>query len=195
MFAYHRDCGLDVNWGYGLWIRSAEKLHCRERFPDNTFAIKGDAQIYGFDMSNTAYKLSATQSKATIFGGQNDGNFVTDLYANNNADNAMNAQDSGAMPLYQLNATDAGTFGITQANVKTSYPAKLLSDADINNDSVLMPRSLTHKLFISVGKFWRKYEKMPFLTIGAEIEWHCKCLENNGALSQWGVWKKGGFTV
>lgn len=195
MFAYHRDCGLDVNWGYGLWIRSAEKLHCRERFPDNTFAIKGDAQIYGFDMGNTAYKLSATQSKATIFGGQNDGNFVTDLYANNNADNAMNAQDSGAMPLYQLNATDAGTFGITQANVKTSYPAKLLSDADINNDSALMPRSLTHKLFISVGRFWRKYEKMPFLTIGAEIEWHCKCLENNGALSQWGVWIKGGFTV
>ena len=152
MFAYHRGSGLDINWGYGLWFRAEEKLHKRDCFPNNTYALKGDAQIYGFDSSNNPYKLSVTQYGATIFGGQNGGNFVTELYANTNADMPVNnVKNSTAQILQQLNGADSTSFSIPQVAVYTSSPSIILSDSDINNDSALMPQSLSHKLFINIG--------------------------------------------
>lgn len=197
MFAYHRPCYLDINWGYGLWYRSAEKLHCRQAFPNDTYALKGDAQVYGFNASNTAHRLGATQSEAKIFGGQGDGNFAVtaNSYNNANADNPVVATDSSDVNLFQINAADnTALTAINQTTVRTSNPAKLLTNCDINNDSALMPKALTHKLFVHVGRVWSNYDRSPFLGIGAEIEWRCRCVSNNSAQSHWGIWIKGGFT-
>lgn len=68
--------------GYDAWKRGCENIslkNCNE-FPENMWAIKGDAQIYGFigDQPNpsdlpigTAIALSATESQATINYGKN----------------------------------------------------------------------------------------------------------------------------
>jgi len=98
------------------------------------------------------------------------------------------------VPLTQLNATDSADFGIAQADINTASPAVLLSDDDINESSGLMPRALTHKVFINVGRVWHERIHMPFIGIGAELEWRCRCVNNNSAHSQWGIWLKGGFT-
>jgi len=193
MFVYHRFCDLDINWGYNLWFRSAETLHCRERLCANTYAVKGDAQVYGFD-SNAPLKLSATQSRATIFGGQSGGNFAGTLYANDNADNPMQADNTSDVPLTQLNSSDSAAFEIAQANVQTSLSARLLTDSDINESSGLMPRALSHKVFVNVGRVWRERVREPFVGVGAELEWRCRCVGDNSAVSQWGIWIKGGFT-
>ncbi len=193
MFVYHRFCDLDINWGYNLWFRAAEKLHCRDRLCENSYALKGDAQIFGFD-SNNPLKLSATQSMATIFSGQKGGNFAGTLYANDNVDNPVRADNTSDVALTQLNTTDSVDFGIAQADINTSSPVKLLTDCDINEDSALMPRALTHKVFVNIGRVWRDHTRAPFVGIGAELEWRCQCVTNNSAISQWGIWIKGGFT-
>jgi len=192
MFVYHRSCDLDINWGYNVWYRAAEKLHDRDRLCENKYALKGDAQIYGFD-SNNPLKLSATQSMATLFAGQKGGNFAGTLYANDNADNPMRADNTSNVPLTQLNTADSIDFGIAQADINTSSPAQLLTDCDINEQSGLMTRALTHKVFVNIGRVWHEHERAPFVGIGAELEWRCRCVNNNSAISQWGIWIKGGF--
>lgn len=193
MFAYHRSCNLDINWGYNVWFRSAEKLHARAPLAENKYAFKGDAQIYGFD-SNNPIKLTVTQSEATLNAGQNGGNFVSMLYANNNADNPIRADNASNSPLTQLNATDSADFNIVQTNIQTSNPTKLLKNEDINEYSALMPRALTHKVFLHAGRVWKGYDRKPFFGIGAEFEWRCACVHSNAGVSQWGVWIKGGFS-
>lgn len=63
----------DFTWdlGYNFWARSCEKIKipckCPE-FPENTWALKGDAQVYGFanDGDFTPVALSATENNSTI---------------------------------------------------------------------------------------------------------------------------------
>ena len=63
---------LRFDLGYNFWANSKEKLHCRETFVENRYAIKGDAQIYGFtaDAGDNPIALNATQSMATILEGK-----------------------------------------------------------------------------------------------------------------------------
>jgi len=34
----------------------------------------------------------------------------------------------------------------------------------------------------------------PFLGGGFEVEWRCNCFNDNSAISQWGLWAKGGLS-
>lgn len=194
MFALQRK-GLEIDLGYNCWVRGAEKLVCRDKFPQGgcgLFALKGDSQLYGFNAADEPIALCPTQQKATIHGGQGVGNFVVgQQYTNANVDNPVLAFAAGAAVLYQLNTADSGAMGIAQQQVNTSNPPIFLTDADINNCSGLVDRSCTNKIFAHIGYTWNEgCTVTPYFGGGAELEWGAKC---NGIYDQGGVWIKGGF--
>ncbi len=188
----------EFDLGYNLWARGEEKLTSRDCIQD-CYAIKGDAQIYGFTSANSPVALNATQKNATIKGGQNGefsgGNFSEGLeYANFNADNRTGASDSLGAVLNNVTSADANTFNVAQQSVQTSDPAILLKDCNIKECSGLLPSALSHKLFAYVG-YTRPTESVtPYIGVGGFAEWGCICVANNSAASFWGVWLKGGVT-
>lgn len=184
---YYKGFGFDI--GYNFWARSKERLHSRQCFQSNRFAIKGDAQIYGFD-GNNPVALSATQSRATLHAGQGSGN---GNFANSNADLPVAAADSATF-LNNLNSADSLSFGIPQQTVRTSNPGILLQDSDLNICGALLPKAITNKVFVYLGNTWNHDELckwLPFLGLGADVEWK-NGGKSNCAYSQWGIWLKGG---
>ncbi|HLC06742.1 MAG TPA: hypothetical protein VJJ26_01010 [Candidatus Babeliales bacterium] len=189
--AYQKD-GFELDLGYNFWANSKEKLHCRDTFIENRFALKGDAQIYGFTADNSAIALNATQSEATILKGQDNGN---GNFANLNADNQPALASTAAGILNQLNATDSAALAIPQVQVRGSNPAILLSDNDINNESGILPRALSNKIFGYVGCIWDNRDDIdPYLGIGLSGEFANTNPCNNAMCSQWAIWVKGGLS-
>lgn len=197
-FAYQRASGFEFDLGYNLWARSKEdvKLDCCgcPPFLDNRYAIKGDAQVYGF-VSNDPVRLNVSQHEATLHAGQGDGNFVAGSeFRNANADNPALASDGSNVALQQLNAADAAAFNLMQAQINTSNPPILLTKNDLDISSATLPKALSHKLFFNIGHTWFELERLkPYLGAGFDVEWACACVNNNSAFSQWGMWLKGGI--
>ena len=192
-FAYQRN-GFEYDLGYNFWGQSKETIKHRDCFEENTFALKGDAQIYGFDGTNAAVALNATQKKATIRGGQGDENSD---FTNANADNATQAFDSTPTVLQQLSTAvvdgtmDTIELGIAQQQVQTSNPTCLLKDSNIDECSALLPHAISHKLFTHINYIWENdSDIIPSLGVGLFVEWACSCFESNSAHSQWGMWLK-----
>jgi len=178
--------------GYNFWGRTQEKLRNRQRFESNKFALKGDAQLYGYfnplvNNLDVAVPLNGTQSNATIYAGQADasGNYNTD-FLNLNIDNPVNAREANTPGgLNQLTVDDAADLGIVQGNVQGSNPAVLLTDCDIDTCSALSPKASSSKLFFnSSWKLKRQENWEPFIGFGAEVEFGHSCQ----ALSQFGAW-------
>lgn len=187
--------GADV--GYNFWYRSPEKLLCRQAFPENMYALKGDSQLYGFTSTDNPIALNATQHAATLRGGQGAGNFVEGSQLQNlNVDSPAQAEGpTNAQALFNITSADAASFGFTRTTVQASNPAILLKDSDIDVCSGLVPRGLTNKLFGHVGYTWTSESCIwvPFFGIGGEVEWASHCKPNN-AFTQWGIWLKMGFS-
>lgn len=189
-FAYQRD-GFEVDFGYDFWANSKEKLHCRDRFIENRFALKGDVQIYGFTSNNSAVALNATQSMATILGGQDSGN---SNFANLNADNQPARATTPAAMINQLNLADSIALNIPQVQVRGSNPAILLKDSDINDESGLLPRAFSNKIFMYMGNVWDNRDDLdPYFGIGLSGEFAHTNPCDNAAVSQWAIWMKVGF--
>jgi hypothetical protein len=179
--------------GYNFWANSKEKLHCRESFIENRFALKGDAQVYGFTSDDNALALNATQSMATILAGQGAGN---SNFRNVNADNQATASSSDAAlnPVTQLNIADSVSLNIPRALVSGSNPAILLMDSDINVESGILPRALSHKVFGYMGYLWDNRDDFdPYLGVGISGEFANTNPCNNATCSQWAIWVKGGI--
>lgn len=193
------ECGSwQATIGYNLWARSAEKLVCREPLPTGHYALKGDAQLYGyqqtvFNPEPLFVGLNATQHTATLHAGQAPGS-ASEVFSNTNADSAAAASFLGA-PLEQSTVSGLIGTGVTVLErVYGSAPAQLLSDADINVCSGLSPKGLSNSIFAYVGYTW--YEQcgaIPYVGIGTKVE--CGRLsKGRAAVSQWGLWIKGGIT-
>lgn len=207
-FAYqHKNFEWDL--GYSFWVRSKETLGCRAAVASG-YAVKGDAQIYGFvrpsiNASEPAVALCATQSKATITAGQNisddpayigKGNFVPGMqYTNANCDNPVYASDNLGFALDNVTTADATTFSVTQQFVKTSDPAIMLINTDIDEESALLPRAISNKVFTYFG--WSRNSELdvvPALGVGGFCEIANPSVCDNSALPQWGVWFRGGVS-
>lgn len=192
-----------VDVGYNFWYRSAETLHELECI-DPYLALKGDAQLYGFvGQAGNGYvldqpiPLNVTQHAATLLGGQGDGNFVTGAeFANANADTPGLASVGAGQVLYQLNTTDAGLLAIAQQQISGSVNPIVLTNGAIDIDSALNPHAISHKIFASVARAWENesISFVPFLSCGVDVEWRCGCFASNSAISQWGIWAKGGLS-
>ncbi len=201
--------GFECDFGYELWARSAEKgcintTNCL----NGNYAIKGDAQLYGFtNPGETPVALAATQSHATINQGQVPttapftslpaGNFNEGFeFANINADAIANASNTLGVGLTQLTAADATRLGITQLTVRTSNPPVVITTADLDISSALLPRALSNKLFFYLGYHLQREDLsvIPYLGGGGFIEWADMDPCKNSATNQWGVWLKFGLS-
>lgn len=178
--------------GYNLWARTAEKIGCRMPLLSDRFALKGDAQLYGFDSGALFVALNTTQHDATILAGQGDGN-ANHNFTNDNADNKAIA-NFRSTPLNQSFAGGIIDTGITAlAPVNGSKQAILLTDDDIDNASALSHALATHKFFFHLNHAWDNHRYIPFVGVGGEVEMDMSTRRNRGALSQWGIWLKSGI--
>lgn len=202
----------EFDFGYNLWARSSEKIYSTGGvvgFPANTYAIKGDAQIYGFlpeEVPTFPIPLSATENTATAYAGANTPTFsiFNELqYLNPSIDNVQPA--SSGMGEELVDGLDVG-----QQN--TSYEPVFVAESDIDFRGT--PRSITNKVFVHINYVWRDCDDIvPFFGVGANVEvaqscslnrnttnesvtrgCTCKGMHNAGAVTQWGVWLKTGIS-
>jgi hypothetical protein len=186
--------------GYNFWLRGGERLHCRDRFPDNCFGLKGDAQLYGFDATQVV-ALNATQGCATVHSGQGAGN-TNHNFNNTNADSVAPAALGVPTLIIPLVLTQSDTISVNNNTGVTSLvqtngsvDPSVLKDSDIDNDSVLVARSYSSKLFFYGQYDWSDCSCVePFFGIGTEVEWTGGNQAKRGSFSQWGIWLKGGIS-
>ena len=217
MFNY-TSCGFGWDIGYNFWYRSCDKLdidcNCPNQFDENTWALKGDARVFGFDgtMQADFVPLSATQSNATISGGSNFVAGQANPETNPNIDNPQLAtgDSSGGNANNQLLASRL--LGAPQVN--TSIQSQFISFQDIDCDSS-KTSGISHKLFTHLSYTWIDCEDWaPYFGVGAKVEFSqnnsCRtsaCPDDSICdtkiceddcprcnLSEWGIWLKGGVS-
>lgn len=175
---------MSVDIGYNAWARTAETISNREQFPAYTYALKGDAQVYGFDLVNNGFiPLNATENSSTIQNGQ--GTLNADL-ENRNVDNAQPAFYNGN-PLY-TSSTGLDT-------IRGSLQAILLHNCDINDISGLSPAAVTHRFFVHLSYDFTPARTfvIPYAGLGASVEIDGTDAKTRSSFSKWAVWIKGGF--
>jgi len=205
-FGYVRD-----NWscdlGYNLWARTGEKFcmgnncGCCGCPSDKRYAVKGDSLLYGSEFNvNTGlftntWPISSSQSSATIRSGENMKLTVdADRLRNKGVDSPKLAWvDAVAQALYsEPLANTSGLQPVAGENIYTSIQPKLLSCDDVN--FCKSPSALSHKIFAHFNYAWKDREEnwTPYLGVGGEAEFDAGCNQCRFAVSQWGIWLKGG---
>lgn len=207
-FSYY-NCGFEADLGYNLWARSGEKFKLRDSstFTEKKYVLKGDSHVYGFSSDadgnahNTPVALSASQSLSDIHAGKNySAGLATAAAARNpNIDNPKYAQTVAAIAAanfrHEIITAQLGTAaaGAAADQTKTSKDPIFVKADDI--DMSKTPSAMSHKLFGHISYNWDDCEDwIPFLGVGGEIEWAGKYDSNYAAVSQWGVWIKGGIS-
>jgi hypothetical protein len=204
----HRGFSFDL--GYNYWAMSHEDIelkdsNCAPVFPINTWALKGDAQVYGYRSDdNTAVPLSGTESLATIHQGTNipragttpDTGATTNIgvdnaqFAQANSDGTITLNDSPTAPTNQI---------------RTSIQPIFITVDDLNLHGA-ESRGSSNKIFTHFSYTWIDREDwIPYLGIGCYAEFgntdhndeneNSEC--NHGiscALSEWGILVKGGVS-
>ncbi len=178
MFNYTH-CNFTWDLGYNFWMTSAEKFKsCTSTslFSGNTtYALKGDAYVYGFDPVNTydPIALSATNNNATICSGSNYpvGTFTPFPAVNTGIDSALYAYGDAAAPFTANNPLVNVTAGATVANqTETSIQPIFLADNDIDLVGA-RAKGLSNKVFTHVSYTWEDCEcYIPYLGIGGKAE-------------------------
>ncbi len=199
--------------GYNFWGITCEKLTLRGINPfenNKKWALKGDAQVFGFDRGAGgagplvgAVALSATESNATINSGTNltADRTIAQALLNPGVDAPQDAAGdaTGGSANNPLSA-QPNTNDIT---IKTSInPVFIKGNALDVCERQAEGRS--SKLFTHFNYTWIEREQWrPYIGFGGEVEinMHGKtpcdttcdeCIPI--ALSQWGIWCKGGMT-
>lgn len=172
------------NWdfaiGYDFWARSGEKFCdccnscCNNNCCDSCctctpsckqYALKGDAYVYGYTVSDTPYALSATENSATIHSGTNIPSCTANPSAltpcaNPNVDNAYAAK-AGSTALQCALTSDA---------THTSVQPILVQKCNLN--MCKSPSAITHTAFFNIGYAWKNTNDrwVPFFGIGGNVE-------------------------
>lgn len=205
----HRGFSFDI--GYNYWGMSHEHIELRDSdcspvFPVNTWALKGDAQVYGFiDGSGDPVALSGTERLATIHQGTNIPNAgttpATAATTNIGVDNAQFAQTSNGITPAASMILDA----VGGNQIRTSIQPVFIAVEDLNINGA-ETRGSSNKLFTHFSHTWVDREDwIPYLGIGCEVEFGNTGNgdDNNGsscdhgiscALSKWAILVKGGVS-
>jgi len=184
-FRYSQDnfmCGegnMTWDFGYNLYYRSCENIDLRcgcTQFDETTWALKGDAQVYGYAVSATplvtaSVPLSATENEATINSGTNFGvNGAVNAAAllagqqNPNIDNPALAFGLG-VPLRTNFADDVSA---ANPQINSSFDPIFIKQSDIN---FARTQQITHKLFSKWQFTFADGEKwVPYVGWGFEAE-------------------------
>jgi hypothetical protein len=168
-------CNITWDIGYNLWSRGCEKISTKccggDLITPNTWALKGDARVYGFLDCNTtpfvggtAVALGATESGATAFCGTNNGSST-----NAGIDNAQFAYvanlASGATAFSSISNDAEGIF----AETRTSIQPVFLSSSDIDICGA-QTKGLTNGFFTHVSYWWDCECWEPYIGLGGEAE-------------------------
>ena len=167
--------GFTWDLGYNFWGMSHEKIclsssDCRPAFPKDVWALKGDAQVFGFLADATPVALSATESLATIHNGTNiaAGAAATPpVPANTNpgVDNAQFAQ-TDATGTAVINNVPTGD----QLQIKTSNPAILIKETDLDLTAA-QTRGISNKIFTHFSYTWVDRDRwVPYIGGGVSAE-------------------------
>lgn len=160
--------GFSWELGYDFYGRSCEDISfdcdCAT-FPASTWALRGDAQVYGF-ADTTAIALGATRSAANVFslsGGGTPNNVAVDN-SNNQVNNPIVAYPTtGLLPLGSAPADAAGP-------ISTSNAAVFITLDDINFNGA-ETRLISNKIFTHFNYTWIDCEDwIPYVGIGASVE-------------------------
>lgn len=218
--------GLTLDLGYNFWGHTGEKIRSKcidsctlATFPENSWALKGDAYVFGFSSAadtripslfskNAAIGLSATQSLATLHAGTNmPSQGTTDpatiaLAKNNPTIDNPKLAFAGTTQT-AVTSILSGTVPENQTN--TSIQPLFITANDID---VAGTKGFSQKIYTHISYGWIECPKWtPFIGAGcfAEFGSHstnssqicsssCSITCNNYAISQWGVWIKGGIS-
>ncbi|HRN77914.1 MAG TPA: hypothetical protein PLU71_01630 [Candidatus Dependentiae bacterium] len=169
------------DFGYNFWGRSCEKikLDCKcPTFLENTWALKGDAQVYGYMSAsdtdlliNDPVALSATQSEATINAGKNfpaSGTITTAQInagrLNPNIDNPQLATADTSDTALNASRSSGGL-----GQIHTSIQPVFIAQSDVN---FVRTKGISNKIFYHMGYTWtEKNHALPYVGIGGEVEW------------------------
>lgn len=182
--------------GYDFWARSCERIHAiPERSPlaQESWALKGDAQLFGFTTgTNAPVELSATQEAATIHSGTN---VATGISAATNPNIDSPAPAFTTIPTV-LTGTPSGSN-----QINTSIAPVVLSLSDV---ALVGTRGMSSSVFAHVSRQWEptKHGWLPFIGIGGYAEFahtprataacNCDIPCVATAVSNWSIWCKGG---
>lgn len=192
-FTYTR-CGFAWDLGYNFWGRGCEKVSCgcastcssssncatscsssaactTTAFAANTWALKGDAYVYGMNRTTgAAVPLSATESAATINSGTNfltaNGTSAATIAAerrNPGIDNALVAYNGTAIGAVVLDATfNTGSATVDATN--TSIQPVFIDQANFNYAT---NRGISNKIYTNLSYNWVDCEDwVPYVGVG-----------------------------
>ena len=184
-------------------------MELRGAIEPNTWAVKGDAHVFGFvrndDNDITAVALSATQSQATIHAGKNfpaagttDEDTITAARKNPNIDNPRKPATAEIKDVTEILLFDPKAQNIANNQINTSIQPILISDNDLNIEDA-ESRAGSCKVFTHFNYTWiDKEEWIPYLGLGSEVEFDHGSDDTSDCpkcgISQWGIWVKGGIT-
>lgn len=224
--------GFSWDIGYDFWGRSCEKFDCPDECdpcnPDsifitanaNTWALKGDARMFGFAgaadgaaiVADQAVALSATQNNATIHAGTN----VTAVNAaltnvqlqNGGVDNPLFAIAGAGVRLIHTPLAQGGA-NANSNQILTSIQPVFIKSTDVELQGT---KGISNTVWTHLSYTWDRDNWMPYLGIGGAAEFgsgscddcdDCDntCTGNSScdscfkcSLSQWSVWLKGGIS-
>ena len=222
MLAYKK-CNWNFDIGYDFWARSHEQIRlsgccpAAQMLDGKTWALKGDAQVYGFN-GTTGVALAGTESSATIYNGTNIfGPTSSDLVppnsiaiTNPNVDNNQFAYQ-GTTPLVSVPS------GATSTQTNTSIQPVALSLSDLNLKGT---KGLSNKIFVHLNYTGEQHQRWQlFFGLGGSAEFgnnpcgpnldrtaptfNPPCGQGNEcstncfrdcAITQWGAWIKTGVS-
>lgn len=224
-FKFHE---IEFDFGYNFWARTCEKIKFLNSCPivfngcsnRGFFALKGDAQVYGFAARNAALPvppgiipgvtpipLSATESQADIHAGTNTPigtPFDPSQIQNPNIDNPQYAVFDTTDNTHQI-VIAPNTDGGEHTQQRTSKDPIFIKTSDINLEGA-ETKGVSNRLFAHLSYNWDYCASwVPYIGIGGFYELahsnteDCEDqLEDDScqdcSFSQWGVWLKGGVT-
>lgn len=206
---------LSIDLGYDYWFRGCEQVRIKDRcapngLNGNSWALKGDAYVFGFAESDPYYgpstvRLAATEQRATVRSGTN--NYPTGVegissFQNGGVDNRIEAESSFEH--------DPDTM-VTAINGRQMFTSQQPVFLTIDSIDLTGTQGYSDKLFAHVSYTWQYNNTYSFfLGAGGEYELgkctiisddHKDCFTScliddclESSLSQFGVWIKGGFS-
>ncbi len=197
-FVYVHDA-INLEVGYNFLANTHERLKDHGSFDGGRYALKGDAQVYGFHhYTDSPQAVQATQHLSYLNRGQVPGNTtykqiygssLRTAFENINAD----APIAVVPDLYQVNTADSVALDplnpLPQAAIYESVNPILVQDADVDYAGALFPKSLSHRFFVHVSKLFSAEDApvKPSLGFGFLVETAGTSYATNSALSKWGM--------
>jgi len=199
--------GFSWDLGYNYWGMSHEQIelkdsNCAPTFPANTWALKGDAQVYGFTPTGTAIPLSGTENLATIHQGTNipKAGTTENPATNLGVDNPRFAQTANDGSAVVINVSPT----LPSQQIQTSIQPVFIRVEDLNVNGA-ETRGTSNKFFTHFSYTWIDREDwIPYLGVGGYAEFgHTGHGDNNGnpcnngiscALSKWAILVKAGVS-